>query len=364
MIADVSQGRDNNFNLLRMLAATAVLISHSWPLALGNGAIEPLETETGYKLGTTAVSVFFAISGFFITKSFDRRISLGDFALARFARIYPALIVILLLTVFLLGPSMTAWPLSAYFIDHHTWTYAPKNLLLWHPQWSLPGVFTHNPGGSAINGSLWTLFFEVCCYAGVVALGLLNIVRIRYFIIAPMLTVMLIFLVPQSETGNGFLGLTSILTLPFALGASAYVYRAYVPVSALIAGVLIVIAIITRGTILYPLTHALAVSYGALWFGFSLPQLRGYNVFGDYSYGMYIYAFPCQQIAAALIPMPTPLLLIALSLPPTLILAFVSWTFIESPALAHRHLLRRVRFSRRPAAAKIDSSESAPLGTE
>ena len=71
-----------------------MLVSHAWPIALGSEAIEPLHIATGYKLGTTAVILFFAVSGYFITKSFLRRASLTDFAIARIVRIYPALIVV------------------------------------------------------------------------------------------------------------------------------------------------------------------------------------------------------------------------------------------------------------------------------
>ena len=99
-IGDISNGRDNNFNLLRMIAAGAVLVSHAYPIALGNGAVEPLSSLLQMSLGTLAVLSFFAISGFFISQSFDRRNGLVDFAVARILRVYPGLVVVLFLTVF------------------------------------------------------------------------------------------------------------------------------------------------------------------------------------------------------------------------------------------------------------------------
>ena len=88
---DLAAGRDNNFNLLRMIAASAVLVSHAYPIAIGEGVIEPLSSLLQMSLGTLAVLTFFAISGFFISQSFDRRHGLIDFWVARILRIYPIL---------------------------------------------------------------------------------------------------------------------------------------------------------------------------------------------------------------------------------------------------------------------------------
>lgn len=332
-------GRDNNFNLLRMIAASAVLMSHAWPIAIGKDAVEPLLTSTGYKLGTTSVTIFFAVSGFFITKSFDRRASAADFVVARVARIYPALVVVLLLTALLLGPLLTSLPIHVYAVDRHSWTYVPQNLLLRHPQWSLPGVFAHNPAGSAINGSLWTLYSEVFCYGLVMLAGWLRLIRPLTFPLILLAAVAPVFLVPQSEAG-GMLASTSILNLPFALGAAAYIYRRYLPVSTALTLSLAGAAAATLGTTFYPLMHAVALSYGALWFGLTrFPRLHTYNRLGDFSYGMYIYAFPIEQMWVARFgPMP-PLQLALLSFGPTLLLAILSWKLIEAPALARRHVL-------------------------
>jgi peptidoglycan/LPS O-acetylase OafA/YrhL len=332
-------GRDNNFNLLRMAAATAVLVSHAWPLSLGAQAVEPLYDATGYKLGTTAVTIFFAISGFFITKSFDRRVSISDFAVARIARIYPALFVVLILSVAVLGPVFTDLKLHDYVWDRHTWTYLPKNLLLAKLQWQLPGVFTANPYPGAVNGSLWTLFKEVLCYLLVALAGVTGLSTPRAFPAILAVAVAATFLVSQSEGGD-LLHAASTLTLPFAIGAGAYIYRRFVPVSAVLVLALAAVAVILRGTIFYPSAHALALSYAALWFGFGrIPFLHIYNRAGDFSYGMYIYAFPVQQILVNIDGNLSPIGLILYSFPITALLAYVSWTLVEAPSLAHRHRL-------------------------
>lgn len=354
-------GRDNNFNLVRMIAASAVLVSHAWPIALGAGTIEPLAASTGYKLGTTAVTIFFAISGFFITKSFDQRKSITDFIVARVARIYPGLLAVLLLSVLVLGPLFTELPTGTYLRTSHTWTYLPYNLALRFPQYGLPGVFGGNPAPQVINGSLWTLHLEVSCYVLVVLAGLTRLSRPFAFPVILIAAIVPIFVVHQS--GSTLLRGASTLSLPFALGAAAYVYRRYVPLSGLITLGLLAIAVVTRDTMAYPLLHAVVLSYAALWIGFApTPMLHRYNLFGDYSYGMYIYAFPIEQAVAASVHSLSPLGLIAISFPITLAFAVASWKLIEAPALAHRHFLAarlRLRRIRADEAAPTDGNSVA-----
>lgn len=50
-LAEVAGGRDNNFNLIRMIAASGVLVSHAYPIALGEEARQPFHAATGYTLG-------------------------------------------------------------------------------------------------------------------------------------------------------------------------------------------------------------------------------------------------------------------------------------------------------------------------
>jgi peptidoglycan/LPS O-acetylase OafA/YrhL len=349
VIADVAGGRDNNFNLLRMVAAAAVLVSHSWPIALGAGSAEPLVHATGYKLGTAAVILFFTTSGFFITKSFDTRSSALDFTVARVARIFPALFVVLFLSAFVLGPLLTTLPLLTYLSEWHVWTYLPRNLLLVPTsQWHLPGLFERNPI-PAVNGSLWTLFYEAACYALVAAVAWLGLSRPTTFPLVLVLALGLVLGVEQREIGN-VLARTSVLFLPFALGAGAYVYRRFVPVSFPLAAALVGLAVLTRSTPLYPITYAVALAYAALWFGFArLPGLRAYNRLGDFSYGVYVYAFPIQQAVVALFGVADPVLLALVSFPPVLLMAILSWHLVESPALAHRHVLRGLSLRRLPA---------------
>ncbi len=164
ILASYLEGRDNNLNLIRMVAAATVLISHAFPITTGADTVQPLEKQIGLTLGAVAVYVFFIISGFLIPRSFERR-SFTDFAIARILRLFPGLAVVLLLTVLFLGPLATSLPLSDYLSNPKTFAYLPRNLLLASLQYDLPGVFDDMPYPGAINGSLWSLFPEVMCWA-------------------------------------------------------------------------------------------------------------------------------------------------------------------------------------------------------
>lgn len=338
----VLAGRDNNLNAIRMIAASMVLVSHAFPIALGPDTLQPLQW-TGGTLGHYSVAVFFGISGLLIARSFDRRRSMPHFLTARVLRLFPALLVVLAVTV-IAGAVFTRLPLGEYLAQPHTWSYVPANLSLAFLQYPLPGVFETNPYGPPINGSLWTLFYEVACYAGVVMLGLLGVLRHRGFALAALGLVTLVhFAVPPLlATGlplpaaiTGRIDAFALLTFPFMLGTCAYVWREALPLSGWIAALLWVpAALLAPGTAMET-AITLSLVYTTFWLGF-VPKgaLLAYNRLGDYSYGVYIYAFPVQQAIAHLVPGVSPLANMALAMPVTLVLAILSWHLVESRALA------------------------------
>ena len=303
-LSDFESGRNNNFNLIRMLAATGVLVSHAFPIALGTGTTQPFEDATGYTLGWISVAVFFAISGFLITRSFDRKPHLESWFAARIARLFPALIVVTTLTVLLYGPALTTLASGDYFSLVRTWTYIPRNVTLAWLQFGLPGVIADNPYPDAINGSLWTLFHEVLCYLGVLLAGLAGALGSR----RRFAMVMIVYLAAFAAAGHPQIAEIlprralsfRLLSFPFALGMALYVWRDRVPVSWTIAGLLAVAAAVLRPTPLFGPVFVAAIAYTTFVVAYRPGGvLRRYNELGDYSYGMYVYAFPVQQAAVA-----------------------------------------------------------------
>ncbi|MCV6596707.1 MAG: acyltransferase [Mangrovicoccus sp.] len=334
-LADKAQGRDNNLNLLRMIAAMAVIVSHAWTFAYGRGISEPLKDLTGHTLGSYAVAVFFAISGFLITGSFQYSSSHRRFLLSRALRLFPALLVNLLFVAFLLGPLVTTLPWGAYFSMAEPYLFVIRNLTLVKLEFHLPGVFETNPY-TAVVGSIWTLIYEVLCYCGVFVLGLIGVYKNRWLATGCLLGAFVLWSVLK-ETGlpvpfheKVVLG----LALPFAIGSCFFVWRERIPLSLGLVAALFALAVLCFDTLaFYPLLM-LAISYASFWVGY-MPGgwLLNYNKLGDYSYGVYIYGFPMQGLAMWLFGPQTPWENILYSVPMTMVLSVISWHYIEKPAL-------------------------------
>jgi peptidoglycan/LPS O-acetylase OafA/YrhL len=333
VIADRSTGRDNNFNLIRVLAASGVLVSHAYPISLGPGAAEPLQGLLGMTLGTLCVYVFFTISGFFIARSFAQRQSTAGFLRARALRLFPALAVVLALTVLVAAWLRTGVAASAY------WAAVPeyylRNITLFFLKYDLPGVFAENPYGPAINGSLWSLSYEVTCYLGVLAAGFLGLLHPRGFWVCLLVFAPLAVAAPLLDLPFRLERLAE-LGLPFLIGMGFWAWRALVPLSAPLAVALLALALLPGWGPLSTPVLTLALSYAVFVLGYArIPALAGYRRFGDYSYGMYVYAFPLQQaLAQGGITVPGANMTIAFAA--TLICAIASWHLVEKPAMAWR----------------------------
>lgn len=334
--ADVSSGRDNNFNLIRMAAAIGVLVSHSYPISLGPQAQQPLQQWLdGTTLGSVSVLVFFAISGFFITKSFDQSVDWRRFVRARAYRLFPALITVTFMTILVAGTLLSTAESSVY------WSAAPayfvRNVTMAIPLYVLPGVFTGNPYGPAINGSLWTLAYEVSCYFGVFLFGMAGLLRRVPQILFFLLLFMALSVADQMMVFPGRVSNAINLGMPFATGGAIYLWRRHIPFTPLIAAALAAGAFLAQGTAVFSLMFAMALSYTTLWLGFSRwqPALL-YNRLGDYSYGTYIFAFPIQQTLAGS-GVASPLVNMSVAIPATCLCAALSWHFVERPALTRVH---------------------------
>lgn len=338
------EGRRNNLDFLRFAAAAGVILSHAFPLGEGRGTVEPLEvfSRGQLSLGRLCVAVFLVISGVLITRSWERTPDLARFTWARVLRIFPGLGVMLVLTTLVLGPAFTTLPLRDYFTAADTHLYWLRNFTLAFPQWNLPGVFETNVYSNAVNGSLWTLKYEVGFYLLTLGLGLAGLLRKGMVAfgwvgaaVAPFVT--------------GRLGFWPELYLYFGGGVALYLWRDKVRMSpwlalACTAGWL-VLARLGYGRIGTGLFGAYVVLYLAY-----LPAgaLAGFGRWGDFSYGVYVYAFPVQQAVSALYGASMPWWMnAAVSLPAVVALSALSWHLVEKPALRLKDrppaLLQRLR---------------------
>jgi peptidoglycan/LPS O-acetylase OafA/YrhL len=291
--------RRNNFDALRLIAALSVVFSHSFLVAEGSEANEPFVRLTGNQciLGLVGVFVFFIISGYLVTESWCRSPMPGRFALRRALRIYPGLIVNVVLCAFVMGPLISSLPLPAYFSGPELGHFLVKTLTLETGPLALPGVlFANNSVGLHVNGSLWTLHYEVMMYLMVVMLGVARLLRLSTCLVLTALGIAAVYfeksLGPLGDIGEwawflGFFG--AGMALHFLRDRLVFDWR-----GALVA--LLALAIFTRighFIMLFPLAGA----YLAIWFARRYdPWLDYARYCGDLSYGLYIYGWPAEQL--------------------------------------------------------------------
>jgi peptidoglycan/LPS O-acetylase OafA/YrhL len=341
-LSSASLGRDNNYNLLRIIAAFAVLFTHSFALATGNADAEPLRTTLGMTLGDLAVDIFFIISGFLVTGSLLKTGSTNVFLWHRFLRIYPALVLMLLMTVFGLGLFFTSLTWRQYLANREVYSYLFHGItLIRGVRWSLPGVFEHNPLGPAINGALWSLPFEVLMYVLLAAIFMgLRFFRREGFRVFRIIVVCLAvcfggaYLVERLVCGESSTMVRC--SFMFFTGVSYFILRGEIRLCHSLFWVAIAALFLTAWSRqLFFSVYAVTLAYIVMYLAYVPSRIiRKYNRLGDYSYGVYIYAFPVQQSLAAILPGISVASMLLLSSCCTLILAVSSWHFLEKYALS------------------------------
>ena len=331
---------DNRFDFLRLVAAWLVLFSHCYPLGARPGA-DPLASTVGIDtLGGVGISIFFVLSGYLIAQSLERSRSLLDFARRRALRIYPGLVTICLLCVLALGPALTSLPLTDYWRNGMTWSYL-RTASAWSIQYPLPGVFAANPAANDVNGSLWSLPYELNCYI-VLALASLLPVAMRYKVALALAALAgALFLrppVPPTDPFQIVWGLDYFqakLGLLFALGAVFALWSARIQPALWLAAGALVAAVFVSHTPARQVLFQLGLGVAVLWLalhGRFLPKIPARM--GDWSYGAYLYGYPVQQVLAhfKLHEASFAGYVLACSIV-TFALAGLSWHLVEKPAL-------------------------------
>ena len=327
--------RDNNFDAIRLAAALAVVIGHGWPL---NGVAHP-PAIGGIPVFTLAVYVFFSLSGYLVGTSWVRDSRPVPFLVRRVSRIFPALIVVVVLSVFVIGPLVTTVGLTEYFASPTTWRYLSNVTLL--ASYDLPGVFAEHPR-PVVNGALWTLGPEFLCYLGVLAVGLLaRLARRR---------------VPGPAVAAAF-GVLAVVIAGLALTPAPALDEPRPALQAMVffaVGAMLAHAGVRRIPLLPAAILLVAWIAGVLllpelrlvwaWFALtgivlavgtrSWPVVRRAGRFGDISYGTYLWGFPIQQLVVLLAPDVPLAVSILAAVVGTLAIAAVSWHLVEKPSLA------------------------------
>lgn len=340
-LSDLTVTRDNNFNLIRLSAAIAVLVAHCFPLATGKEASFPISNYLGISLGSLAVDIFFITSGFLVTGSLLVNRSALKFIYARILRIYPALLAMLLITTVFLGAYFTKMQWTDYLASTETHWYFLKNFsLVTGVNFLLPEVFETNPYKGTVNGSLWTMPYEIWMYSALVltwlVLQVASELRLRLFkIIVVVFALSSLIAYMAIDNSNRYYQLVRLFSMFFTGAAYCVLQKRVILSPAVFWLAAMALAASMLDKHIFHIVYGLTLAY-LLIFSAYIPtgRVRAFNGVGDYSYGIYIYAFPVQQSVAALIPGISIEGMLGLSLSTTLVFAVLSWHFIEKPSLA------------------------------
>ena len=343
--------RSNSIGFLRWALASTVIWSHSF--GLGGFGIDPVQRFSGgtETAGTLAVAAFFLLSGFLITRSYDTSGSIVAFLWHRFLRIFPGFWVCLAVTAFALAPLASLYErgsLTGFLsLPDHPWNYFAKNALLQIHQAGIANLLARNPYPLIFNSSLWTLWWEFLGYLSIAVLGLVGITRTRRFgVLALAIALFTIFAAPplmlaQVHSEPDAFRVVELL-LYFALGSCAFLYREFIPMKGWVAGLCARAVGGALPTHAYALVTPLCLSYAILYVAMKWP-IRGFDRRADLSYGLYIYAFPVQQMLALYgIDRLGPAPYFGITYVIVLLVAAASWFAIEKPCLSLKHSLDRV----------------------
>lgn len=340
----------NNLTLVRLVLALAVIYSHSLESA---GSYDETIGVLGQSMSWFAVNGFFALSGFLMYRSLEKNASVASFALSRFMRIWPGMITMCLVVVIIFLPftTVSTW---GYLTGADTLRFLVRNQLTlnWY---SLTGVYCGDGVRHLcnINGSLWTIPWEVRCYVVIALLAKVGLLRSKPFhrIVVPMtLAGALLFLFPPvqnslNEVLHGhlyFFEQIARLWTAFVIGAAAYANRHRLPLSWVGAVALLLLAYFTRSLFFGDVVRSIMILYWVMCVGFlAAGKIPLAPSLPDYSFGIYIYGMPVMRVIQLLMPSIEGHLLAFATMLLVIPFAAFSWEVVERPAQLLRKKFRK-----------------------
>lgn len=287
----------NNLNLIRLFLASMVIVGHS-PIL--NGAtsfwVDPITYFFPFAAsGPWAVNIFFFISGLVVTNSLMSSRKPLRFITARFFRIMPAFAFVVVVSAFVIGPLLSVFPGRQYFQSSIPFTYVTDNLLF-QVYYNLPGVFLTNIYPTAVNGSLWTLAYEMSCY--VILLGVFLIIRNKGKIYYNAILGLIIFesFLPYKPIFNWLGSNPQINLLPaaFALGSFFAINAEEIVIDKFSVLGVCLVYFFFRSSIYANLFFNIACSVTLLYFS-ATNLLNRFRPKYDISFGVYLWGFVVQQ---------------------------------------------------------------------
>lgn len=328
--------RENSFHLLRIILAAFVIVTHSYQLIEYNAENEPVFKLTNHQLGFSkfAVHSFFALSGFLIYQSLIRSSSIHRYLWKRTLRIFPGFWFAI--TVSIIAIATIEKHDVAFLFDKTTLHYWFHTSIL-NIQFKIPGVFENNVR-QGINGSLWTIPYEFLCYLLIIPIRWIKIKKLRSIILA--VTIGFAYLIylnmPFGDFGLWSIKLSKLVYvgLFFLMGALCGSLTEYVTARKKLVAIIGAIALIVSLSLgVYHFVQFIALPLLVIGSGLFSTRRINKHLKTDYSYGVYLYAFPVQQILISTLSISNPVALTIYTLPISFVLAYISWHLIELRAL-------------------------------
>ena len=308
-LAHVLQRENNNFDLIRLLAACAVIYGHSFSLIPNVKEHDFLNRLVGIYSAEWGVKTFFFLSGLLIVNSVLTQEGAVAFLIKRFFRIWPALFFVVSVSALVIGPLCTSLPLADYFSNSQVYHYIINMSLLkmWGTQgigyYNLPGVFGENIYKNIVNSPLWTIAVFVFAYLMILALSLVGALKKRFAILlfiaiiidTVLPTKFLFFWLPINSND-----LTAI-PFCFALGGVLAVYNEKITITASLPLGLFLLFFLFKGWA-YQRYLAYTCFFMFSIYIASLPMIVKFKKVHDLSYGVFLWGFPLQQVVSKFIP--------------------------------------------------------------
>ena len=339
--------RKNNFNLLRIFAALLVAVTHSYAIT-GHSFLDPLYvlTDAHFYSSTIGLYIFFFTSGYLVTRSAADSATPLIYSQKRILRIYPALICVVFISVFIAGPLLTTLSLKDYLNDTKTYQY------LWTAtglkiRFNLPGVFENNKFFmSGFNGSLWSIKLELEMYGLLLIFLVLNIFKNKKILIVFLCSAIILLLLFDVKNQYSFV----IPDHKSSLLACAFLFGGIVQTKLFSNKILLMLLLLSTAFITLKIIGLITVDlmidevifFSLITYFIAFSKWFTIILKTDISYGIYIYTFPVQQLFFQLAGFSESVFSnLLLSLCSSAALAFLSWMLVEKPALLYKNHLKK-----------------------
>ena len=330
------RGISSNVNLCRFLCAALVILCHAYPLTYNTTDAMARFTNGQCSLGGLAVAILFFFSGLYVTKSMTRRSGVGEYIKARCIRIFPPLILVVLLCILIVGPICTNLSVGSYFANTSTYMYLLNGITI--PVHNLPGVFTSSIYASTVNGSLWTMSIELACYIALLICYKIYCKSGKKKACLVVLAVVIVAgcfglcILAEKIPALGIFSAAVVPILAFFIGTAYYIGRNIVTLDWRLGLAGIIILIVAARFPFYNLVLLLVMPYVVLSLTLGTKQILQKRKLLELSYEMYLLGWPIQQILICNLHIGTsPWTNFLIALPVDILISWLVFQIAEKP---------------------------------